>query len=82
MSSILYLFVFGTVVGIGRKTTVVGVKWNATTTKRIEDDTTVVSIKWKIKFFESSTYNTSSRVQVNGEGSGVLQTVENCHIAF
>ena len=50
--------------------------------KRIEDDTTVVSIKWKMTFFESSTCNESSRVQVNGEGSGVLQTVENCHIAF
>ena len=33
-------------------------------------------------FFETGTYNKSSGAQVNGEGSGVLQTVENCHIAF
>ena len=57
-----------------------GVKWNMTTAKRIEDDTTVVSIKWNRTFFESISYNESRRVQVNGEGSGVLQTVENCHI--
>ena len=58
-----------------------GVKWNTTTAKQIQDDTTVVSIKCKMTYLDSSTYNKSSRAQVNGEGSGVLQTVENCHIA-
>ena len=59
-----------------------GVKWSTTTAKRIEDDTTVVSIKYKMTFFESAKYNESSRVQVNAEGSGALLTVENNVIAF
>ena len=64
------------VVGIERRTTVMGVKWNTTTAKRIQDDTAVVS------FIDSSTSNENRSVQVDGESSGVLQMVENCHIAF
>ena len=56
-----------------------GVKWNMTTAKRIQDDTTVVSF---ITIVDRSMYNQSRRVQVDGQGSDLLQTVENFHIGF
>ena len=54
-----------------------GVKCNTTTIKRIQADTTVVSFKYTVTI---NIYNKRGRVQMDGEGSGVLQMVVNCNI--